>query len=92
MQTPSEVGEVLAQIANGLHRTPNTEGYRQILTQAANHLLPPAHPGDDMRYVINSRWDARTNINASRDRRHKSELRRREEYDRNHGALCEPAL
>jgi hypothetical protein len=37
---PSEVGEVLAQIANSLPCTLDTEGYRQILTQEANHLLP----------------------------------------------------
>jgi hypothetical protein len=51
---PSQVGGVLAQITNGLPCMPNTEGYRQILTQAANHLLSPAHIGDDMCYIINS--------------------------------------
>jgi hypothetical protein len=60
---------------------PDKEGYRQILTQAANHLLLPDHSGDDMHYVINSRWDAQSNINASRERRHESKLRRQEEYD-----------
>lgn len=54
-ETPSEVGGVLAQIANGLPRTPDTEGYQQIITQAANYLLPPTHLEPDMRYVINSR-------------------------------------
>jgi hypothetical protein len=44
MQTPSEVGGMLAPIANGVPRTPDTEGYQEILTRAANHHLPPAHP------------------------------------------------
>jgi hypothetical protein len=43
LNTPSEVGEALAQIANGLLCTLDARGYRQILTQAANHILPPAH-------------------------------------------------
>lgn len=37
----SEVGGVLAQIAKGLPHTADAEGYLQILTHAANHLLPP---------------------------------------------------
>lgn len=77
MHTPSEVDGVLAQIANNLPRTPNVEGYQQILTQAANHLLPTAHPELDMWYVINSRRDMHNNINASLDRQHESEIRRR---------------
>jgi hypothetical protein len=44
MNTPSEVGGVLARIADGLPRTPDAKGYRWLLTQAANHLLPLAHP------------------------------------------------
>jgi hypothetical protein len=44
MNTPSEVGGVLAQIADGLPQTPDAEGYRRLLTRAANHLLPIAHP------------------------------------------------
>jgi hypothetical protein len=40
MNTPSEVGGVLARIADGLPRTPDDEGYRRLLTQAPNHLLP----------------------------------------------------
>jgi hypothetical protein len=44
MNTPSEVRGVLAQIADGLPRTPDAEGYRRLLTRAANHLLPLAHP------------------------------------------------
>jgi hypothetical protein len=52
---PSEVGRVLAQITNDLPRTSDAKGYRQILTQAMNHLLPLAHPASDMRYVINNR-------------------------------------
>jgi hypothetical protein len=67
MNTPSEVGGVLARIADGLPRTPDTEGYRRLLTRAANHLLPLAHPPSDLRHAINSRRDARSSINASRE-------------------------
>jgi hypothetical protein len=70
MNTPSEVGGVLARIADGLPRTPNAEGYRRLFTQVANHLLPLAHPPNDLRHAINSRRDARSSINASRERRH----------------------
>jgi hypothetical protein len=84
MNTSSEVGGVLAQIADGLPRTPDTEGYRRLLTQAANHLLPLAHPANNLRHAINSRRDAWSSINASRDRWHENEIRRREEYDRDH--------
>jgi hypothetical protein len=83
---PSEVGGVLAQIANGLPRTPDSEGYRQVLTQTANHLLPLAHPSNDLLHAINGRQDARSNINALHDCWHEEEMRRREEYDRDHGA------
>jgi hypothetical protein len=48
MNTPSEVGRVLAQIADGLPRIPDAEGYRRLLTRAANHLLPIAHPPNDL--------------------------------------------
>jgi hypothetical protein len=48
MNTPSEVGGVLARIADGLPRTPDAEGCRRLFTQAANHLLPLAHPPDDL--------------------------------------------
>jgi hypothetical protein len=48
MNTPSEVGGVLARIADGLPRTPDAEGYRRLFTQAANHLLPLAHPPNDL--------------------------------------------
>jgi hypothetical protein len=75
MNTPSEVGGVLARIADGLPQTPNAEGYQRLFTQAANHLLPLAHPPNDLRHAIN----------ASRERRHENEIRRREEYDRDHG-------
>jgi hypothetical protein len=85
MNTPSEVGGVLAQIADGLLRTPDAEGYRRLLTRAANHLLPNAHPSSDLRHAINSRRDARSSINASRNRRHENEIRHHEEYDRDHG-------
>jgi hypothetical protein len=85
MNTSSEVGGVLARIADGLPRTPDAEGYRRLFTQVANHLLPLAHPPNDLRHAINSRRDARSSINASRERRHENEIRRREEYDRDHG-------
>jgi hypothetical protein len=68
MNTPSEVGGVLARIADGLPRTPDAEGYRRLFTRAANHLLPLAHPPNDLRHTINSRRDARSSINASRER------------------------
>jgi hypothetical protein len=84
MNTPSEVGGVLARIADGLPRTPDAEGYRRLFTQAANHLLPLAHPPNDLRHTVNNRRDARSSINASRERRHENEIRRREEYDRDH--------
>jgi hypothetical protein len=48
MNTPSEVDGVLTQIADGLPRTLDVEGYRQLLTRAANHLLPLAHPPSDL--------------------------------------------
>jgi hypothetical protein len=85
MNTPSEVGGVLARIADGLPRTPDAEGYRRLFTQATNHLLPLAHLPNDLRYAINSRRDARSSINASRERRHENEICRWEEYDRDHG-------
>jgi hypothetical protein len=88
MNTPSEVGGVLARIADGFPRTPDAEGYQRLFTQAANHLLPLAHPPNDLRHAINSRWDAQSSINASRERRHENEIRRREEYDRDHGILA----
>jgi hypothetical protein len=85
MNTLSEVGGVLARIADGLPRTPDAEGYRRLFTQAANHLLPLAHPPNDLRHAINSRRDAQSSINASRERRHENEIHQREEYDRDHG-------
>jgi hypothetical protein len=85
MNTPSEVGGVLARIADGLPRTPDVEGYQRLLTRAANHLLPLAHPPSDLRHAINSRRDARSSINASCERRHENEIQRREEYDWDHG-------
>jgi hypothetical protein len=85
MNTLSEVGGVLAQIADGLPRTPDAEGYRRLLTRAANHLLPLAHPPSDLRHAINSRRDVRSSINASHERRHENEIQCREEYDRDHG-------
>jgi hypothetical protein len=48
MNTPSEVGGVLARIADGLPWTPDAEGYRRLLTRVANHLLPLAHPPSDL--------------------------------------------
>jgi hypothetical protein len=67
MNMPSEVGGVLTQIADGLPRTPDAEGFQRLLTRAANHLLPLAHPLSDLQHAINSRRDARSSINASRD-------------------------
>jgi hypothetical protein len=52
LNTLSEVRGVLAQIANNLPHTPNAEAYRQILTQATNHLLALAHPPNDLRHAI----------------------------------------
>jgi hypothetical protein len=85
LNTPSEFGGVLAQIVDGLPWTLDAEGYRRLLTQVSNHLRPLAHPPNDLRHAINSRRDARSNISASRDRQHENEIRRREEYDRDHG-------
>jgi hypothetical protein len=85
MNTPSEVKGVLAQIADGLPRTLDAEGYWWLLTREANHLLPLAHPPSDLRHAINSRRDTRSSINASRDRQHENEIRRWQEYDRDHG-------
>jgi hypothetical protein len=85
MNTPSKVRGVLARIADGLPRTPNAEGYRQLLTRAANHLLPLAHPPSNLQHAINSWRDAWSSINASRERRHENEIRRQEEYDQDHG-------
>jgi hypothetical protein len=48
MNTPSDVGGVLARIVDGLPRTPDAEGYWQLLTRAANHLLPLDHPPSDL--------------------------------------------
>jgi hypothetical protein len=84
MNTPSELGGVLARIADGLPRTPDAEGYQRLLTRAANHLLPLAHPPSDLRHAINSQRDARSSINDSRERRHENEIRCREKYDRDH--------
>jgi hypothetical protein len=67
MNMPSEVGGVLTQIADGLPRTPDAEGFQRLLTRAANHLLPLAHPPSDLQHAINSRRDARSSINASCD-------------------------
>jgi hypothetical protein len=84
MNTPSEVGGVLAQIADDLPRTPDAEGYQRLLTRAANHLLPITHLPSDLHHAINSRRDMRSSINASHNRRHETEIRRQEEYDRDH--------
>jgi hypothetical protein len=85
MNTPSEVAGVLARIADGLPWTPDAEGYRRLLTQAANHLLPLAPPPSDLRHAINSRRDTQSSINASCERRHENKIGRREQYDRDHG-------
>jgi hypothetical protein len=88
LNTPSEVGGALAQIANDLPRTSDAEGYWQVLTKAANHLLPLTHLANDMCHVINCRRDAWSNINDLRDRQHEEQMRRWEEYDRDQGALA----
>jgi hypothetical protein len=67
MNTPSEVGGVLARIVDGLPRTPDAEGYLRLFTRAANHLLPLAHLPSDLRHAINSWRDALSSINASRE-------------------------
>jgi hypothetical protein len=72
MNTPSEVGGVLARIADGLPQTPDAEGYRCLLTRVANHFLPLAHPPSNLRHTINSRRDAQSSINASREQRHEN--------------------
>jgi hypothetical protein len=76
----------LAQIANGLPRILDVEGYWQILTQAANHLLTLIHPANDLRHAINSWRYIRSNIKASRGHWNEKEMRQGEEYDRDHGA------
>jgi hypothetical protein len=58
MQILSHIGGVLKKMVNGLPRTPGNEYYRWILTQAANHLLPSAHPDGNMRHHINNHRDA----------------------------------
>jgi hypothetical protein len=63
---------------------PDAKGYRRLLTRVANHLLPIARPPSDLRHAINSRRDTRSSMNTSRDRRHGSEIRNREEYDWDH--------
>jgi hypothetical protein len=78
---PSEVGGVLEQIADDLSQTPDAEGYQRLLTQAANHLLPLAHPANDLHHAINSRRDTQSTINASRDQWHENQIRHQEEYD-----------
>jgi hypothetical protein len=65
----------LAQIANGLSRTLDTDGYHEVLTQTTNHLLSLVHPPNDLRHAINSRRDVQININASRDRRHEEAMK-----------------
>jgi hypothetical protein len=91
MNTLSEVEGVLARIAAGLPQTPDAEGCRRLLARAANHLLPLAHPPSDLRHAINSRKDAQSSINASRERQHEIEIRHREEYDRNMASWLEVA-
>jgi hypothetical protein len=65
----------LAQIANGLSRTLDTDGYHEVLTQATNHLLSLAHPPNDLCHAINSRRDVQINIYASRDRQYEEEMK-----------------
>jgi hypothetical protein len=50
MNTPSEVGGVLAWIADGLPRTPDVEGYRRLFTVAGTREAPSMlRMNDDMR-------------------------------------------
>jgi hypothetical protein len=85
LNTASEVGGLLTQIANGLPWTLDAKGYRRLHNQAANHLLSLTHPPNDLCHAINNRQDAWRNISASHDHWHENEIRRREEYDRGHG-------
>jgi hypothetical protein len=84
MNTPSEVGGVLARIADGLPRTLDAKGYRWLLTRAANHLLPLAHPQAicGTPSIVGGTHGAPSML---RERRHENEIRCREEYDRDHG-------
>lgn len=86
IQTPSQVEGALARLASELPPTPKGEGYKKILTRAANHLLSLAHPEEDLRHHLKDRHDARSDIDSSRARRHVEEMRRCEDYDQNHGS------
>jgi hypothetical protein len=64
-------------------------GHRRLQTNP--HLdcessSSPTHLALNMRCVINCQRDARSNINDSRNCRHKEVMRRWEEYDQDHGA------
>jgi hypothetical protein len=69
MNTSSEVGGVLAQITDGLPWTPDAEGYRCLLTRAANHLLPLAHPREtcDMPSTVGETNGAPATLRATDD-------------------------
>jgi hypothetical protein len=54
MQTPSQVGGVLAQIDNDLPNSLDGNAYQQILRQEENHLLPLAHRKGDIHHRPNS--------------------------------------
>lgn len=62
-------------MVNDLPDTPDNKCYRRILTQAANHLLQPAHPDSDMRHHINGRYDVWASIDGSRKLKHLYSIR-----------------
>lgn len=86
MQTPSQVESALAWIVSEPPPTPEGEGYRQILTQATNHLLPLVHPEGDLHNHFNDRHDTWSDIISSRACLHEKELRRQEDYDQDHSS------
>jgi hypothetical protein len=66
---------MLANMVNDLPDTPDNKCYRRILTQAANHLLPPAHPDNDMRHHISSHHDVWASIDVSCKSQHLYSIR-----------------
>lgn len=86
MQTPSQVESALAWIVSEPPPTPEGEGYRQILTQATNHLLPLVHPEGDLHHHFNDRHDTWSDIISSRACLHEKELRHQEDYDQDHSS------
>jgi hypothetical protein len=69
----SQTGNMLAQIAHDLPKSPEGEVYWQLLTHAANYLLamaPLVLATKNLRNHINSRRDMQNNIEASRSWQH----------------------